>query len=116
LVLEPTLSAEVACALKQWKPERDSMKQLPVSLVKPVKTRWSSYVKALRRLLVLWKPVWRLQEADEWKKAWNRVLCRNSQSPWLTLFSFYFRITRTRKIFFRSKTVITTQLLAFCNL
>lgn len=73
LVNDSELRNDVQAALKHWKPDRNPSKQLPVTLIKPVKTRWSSYVKALRRLLVLWKPVWRLQEVDEWKKAWNRV-------------------------------------------
>ncbi|MBA3678554.1 MAG: hypothetical protein H0W74_14390 [Sphingosinicella sp.] len=91
LVSEPALSAEVAAVLKHWKPDRNLTKQLPVSLIKPVKTRWSSYVKALRRLLVLWKPVWRLQEVDEWKKAWNRVLFHDNTIHYINInFFFYF--------------------------
>lgn len=92
LVHDPVITADVTAALKKWKPDRKPNKQLPTCLIKPVKTRWSSYTKALRRLIILWQPVWRLREERIFQQSWEKV--------WNICFSFRYIFSYDNDLFF----------------
>ena len=61
----------VLAAFAQYKPQRDRNKTLPQRLIKPVPTRWSSYVKALLRFVVLWEPIQQMFLLPQWREIWN---------------------------------------------
>ena len=61
----------VLAAFAIYKPQRNREKALPQRLIKPVATRWSSYVKALLRFFVLWEPIQQMLLLPQWREIWS---------------------------------------------
>ena len=63
---------DVLSALRKEKPGRDPKKVLPDRLIKPVPTRWSSYISAFIRVSALWKPLLSLFESPAFCDIWQK--------------------------------------------
>ena len=64
-------SDRVKTTITTYKPQRNLNKELPKRLLKPVTTRWSSHVKAIRRFMILWEPVQQMLVMPQWREIWQ---------------------------------------------